>query len=278
MELISGRAEQMYAAAVRAADGLVIGLDFDGTLAPIVEDPEAAVIQPGVSPVLADLAEQVCGIAVVTGRPAAEVIRLGRLDELGARFDSLGRELRVLGQYGNERWTSRHHEVISPPPPPGLADLRHRLPELLTQADAADAWVEEKGLALAVHTRRMADPQQAFERLLDPLTAAAHSHGLIVEPGRCVIEMRAPGMDKGDAVRQLVDELQPGAFIFVGDDQGDVAAFKAVRELGIPTLLVCSGPSEAAELVDLADVVVPGPAGVLEFLGGLTRDIRDSPL
>ncbi len=278
MEFVSGRAEQMYAAVVRAAEGLVIGLDFDGTLAPIVDDPDSAAIHPDIPSVLVDLAEQVRGIAVVTGRPAEKVLALGGLDEVGARIHQLGRELRVLGQYGNESWTSARREVISPPPPEGLSSLRDELPQLLEQLDAADAWVEDKGLAIAVHTRRMANPQQDFERLLGPLTDAARSHELIVEPGRWVIEMRAAGMDKGDAVHALVEDLQAQAVVFVGDDLGDVVAFQAARELDVPTLLVFSGPPEVTELVDLADAVVPGPDGVLEFLRDLTRDLRDAPL
>lgn len=278
MEWVSGRAEQMYAAVVRAADGLVIGLDFDGTLAPIVDDPEAARIHPEAPPVLVELADRVRGIAVVTGRPAEKVLTLGRLDEVGAQIHRRGRELRVLGQYGNERWSSARDEVVSPPPPAGLSSLRAELPRVLAEFDAADAWVEEKGLALAVHTRRMADPQDAYDRLLSPLTEAAHGHGLMVEPGRCVIEMRAPGMDKGDAVRALVEDLDAEAFIFIGDDLGDVEAFEAARRLDVPSLLVCSGSAEVTELVALADVVVPGPDGVLRFLRDLTRDLRDAPL
>ena len=72
----------------------------------------------------------------------------------------------MLGQYGNERWTSTDRRVISPKPPRGLATFTSGLPRLLRRADAADAWVEEKGLAVAVHTRRLEDPQAAFERLL----------------------------------------------------------------------------------------------------------------
>jgi trehalose 6-phosphate phosphatase len=278
MEWISGRAEPMYAAVVRAAEGLVVGLDFDGTLAPIVEDPEAATIHPDIPAALIELAEQVRGIAVVTGRPARAVLEMGGLEAVGAEIGAHGRDLEVLGQYGNERWSSAGGEVISPPPPAGLSELRSELPQLLAQADATDAWIEEKGLALAVHTRRMVDPQEAYERLLSPLTAAATRHGLIVEPGRCVIEMRAAGMDKGDAVHRLVEDLRAEAVIFIGDDLGDLTAFRAARELDLPSLLVCSGPPEVTQLRELADVAVPGPDGVLAFLLELTRDLADSPL
>jgi trehalose 6-phosphate phosphatase len=277
MEFGSVRGEQEYAALVRAADDLVIGLDFDGTLAPIVDDPEEAHIHPAAGDVLVDLAEQVRAVAVITGRPARQVLALGGLEDVGNAIGDHGRELFVLGQYGNERWTSTNRRVISPKPPRGLASFTAGLPRLLRRGGADEAWVEEKGLAVAVHTRRLDDPQASYERLLPLLEEAAKTHDLDVEPGRNVIEIRAHGMHKGAAVHRLVDELGAKAVAFVGDDLGDVEAFRAVEELrgqGYPGLLVCSASDEESALAELADVVVRGPAGVLDLLRELVADIR----
>jgi trehalose 6-phosphate phosphatase len=205
------------------------------------------------------------------------VLALGELDEVGDAIGEAGRELVILGQYGNERWSSNARRVVSPKPPAGLASLIGDLPRLLRQAGAIDAWVEEKGLAVAVHTRRTADPAAAFARLLPVLTEAARSRNLAVEPGRLVIEIRAAGMDKGLALHHLVDEYDARAVVFIGDDLGDVPAFEAVAELrsrGLPSLLVCSGSDEESTLRDLADVVVAGPDGVMEFLRELTADLK----
>ena len=218
-------------------------------------------------------------MAVITGRPARQALDLGGLEEVGNAIGESGRELFVLGQYGNERWTSTDRRVISPKPPRGLATFMGELPRLLRRADAAGAWVEEKGLAVAVHTRRLDDPEAAFERLLPLLSEAAKSHDLDVEPGRWVIEVRAHGMHKGAAVRRLTKELGAKAFVFCGDDLGDVEAFKAVEELrgqGLPCLLVCSEHEEQNALADMADVVVDGPEGVLDLLRELTADIRSA--
>ena len=277
MEFASPNGEQEYAAVVRAAADLVVACDFDGTLSPIVDDPEQAHIHPDAGTVLTDLAAQVRAVAVVTGRPARQALDLGGLEEVGNAIGESGRELFVLGQYGNERWTSTDRRVISPKPPRGLATFMGGLPRLLRDGDAAEAWVEEKGLAVAVHLRRLDDPKAAYERLLPVLTESARSHGLDVEPGRAVIEVRAPGMHKGAAVRALTDELGARAFVFCGDDLGDLEAFKAIEELrgkDFPGLLVCSGSEEQNALAELADVVVDGPGGVLELLRGLTDDIR----
>ena len=268
-----------YAALVGAGDRLLVALDFDGTLAPIVDDPEIAVIHDQAPAVLVGLSAQVRAVAVVTGRPARQVLALGGLDEVGDTIGESGSELVVLGQYGNERWTSHARRVVSPKPPAGLASLIGDLPRLLRRADAAGAWVEEKGLAVAVHTRRLDDAAGAFERLLPAMRELAARHGLIVEPGRNVIEVRSDGMNKGDAVRTLVKEQSAGGFLFAGDDLGDVEAFEAVaalREQGMPTLLVAAASDEQSALVPLADVVVPGPDGVLDLLRRLTADATAS--
>ncbi len=137
--------------------------------------------------------------------------------------------------------------------------------------------MEEKGLAVAVHTRRLDEPQAAYERLLPLLAEAAKTHDLDIEPGRNVIEVRAHGMHKGAALMKLVDELGAKAIAFCGDDLGDVEAFKAVEDLraqGLPGLLVCSGSEEESALAEMADLVVHGPDGVLDLLRRMTADIR----
>ncbi|WP_395690928.1 trehalose-phosphatase [Nocardioides sp.] len=277
MEFTSPEGERKYDAFVRAARRAVVGLDFDGTLAPIVDDPEQAHIHPDAGAVLVDLADVVAAVAVITGRPARQALALGGLEEAGNAIGDTGKELYLFGQYGNERWSSTRRRIVSPRPPAGLATFLRDLPRTLREADAADAWVEDKGLAHAVHTRRMADPDGAFDRLLPPLRALAERNGLVLEPGRHVIEVRAPGMDKGQAVETLVSEVGAGAVMFAGDDLGDVEAFEAVAKLaadGLPTLLVCSASSEESALVALSDVVVHGPEGVLDLLRRITADAR----
>ena len=279
MEFTSTEGEQRYAALVRAAGRTVVGLDFDGTLSPIVDDPEVAHIHPDAPAILVDLADRVRAIAVVTGRPARQVLALGGLDEVGDSIGEAGHELYVFGQYGNERWTSTSRRVISPRPPHGLASFLRDLPGVLRRADALDAFVEDKGLAVAVHTRRLEDPEAAFIRLLPALAEVAKSHDLIVEPGRNVVEIRSPGMHKGNVVETLAADLRAGGFMFIGDDLGDVDAFQAVmalRQRGLPTLLVCSASDEESALLSMADLVVGGPDGVLTFLTEFAKEVAST--
>jgi len=271
----SPAAQERYAALVAAAGSSVVGLDFDGTLAPIVDDPDSAHIHPDAAEVLLALSAVVRAVAVITGRPARKVLALGGLDEVGRQIGETGRELFVFGQYGFERWSSTRRRVVSPRPPQGLSGFLRDLPQVLRDADASDAYVEDKGLAIAVHTRRLDDRAAAFGRLEPRLRDLAGRYGMVLEPGRNVIEARSPGSDKGAVVRGLAEEVDAGGFLFAGDDLGDVEAFEAVtdlREQGLPTLLVCSASDEESALVHRSDVVVHGPDGVLDLLRRLTSD------
>jgi trehalose 6-phosphate phosphatase len=268
--------QQRYDTLVAAAARTVVGLDFDGVLSPIVEDPSAAVIHPDGPAVLADLAAVVRAVAVITGRPARQAVSLGSLEQVADALGDRGR-LFVLGQYGNERWDSTTREFSTPDPPEGLARFLAELPAALSALDASDAFVEDKGIAVAVHTRRLPEPETVFARLLPALTEAAQRHGLGVEPGRLVVEVRAPGMHKGDAVRLVRSEVRADGVLFAGDDLGDIEAFRAVaalRDEGAPGLLVCSGSEEQEALVELSDIVVDGPAGVLRLLAGFAEAAR----
>ncbi|GGD22653.1 trehalose-phosphatase [Nocardioides daphniae] len=277
MELNDPTASALYEAVVRSGGDLVVGLDFDGTLAPIVEDPTQAHVHPDVPDLLVALADRVRGVAVVTGRPVRQALALGDLDQVGTRIAERHRSFIVLGQYGNERWTAVDRRVVSPRPPAGLAGFLREVPSLVRRADAADAYVEPKGLAVALHTRRLPDPVGSFARLLPLVADAATRHGLAVEPGRLVVEVRAPGMHKGLAVSRLAEEWSAKGFLFAGDDLGDVEAFtelRAMRDDGIATMAVCShGGDGPEELEEIADHVVDGPEGVVDFLKGLVADL-----
>ncbi|WP_306322937.1 MULTISPECIES: trehalose-phosphatase [unclassified Streptomyces] len=247
----------------------VIALDFDGTLAPIVPDPDHARPHPTVLPALTALAPKVAAIAVVTGRPAGVAVRQGGF----AGVPGL-EHLVVLGHYGAERWDAATGTVTAPAPHPGVATVRAELPGVLAELNLwHDTYVEEKGRAVAVHTRRASDPQGAFDALRTPLAELAARHGLIVEPGRLVLELRPPGVDKGVALAEYVREVGAEAVLYAGDDLGDLPAFAAVEKLrsdGVPGLLVAAD-DVVPELADRADLLVEGPVELAEFLSVLAQ-------
>ncbi|KIF05203.1 trehalose phosphatase [Streptomyces sp. RSD-27] len=260
-------------ALLRAPRRSVVALDFDGTLADIVADPDQARAHPDAVPAIAELAPQVAAVAVVTGRPAGVAVRYGGFAGVAGL-----EHLVVLGHYGAERWDAVTGVVHAPAPHPGVAAVRAELPGFLDAIGAwRGTWIEEKGQALAVHTRRAQDPEAAFEALREPLAELAARNGLIVEPGRAVLELRPPGMDKGVALTEFLRERDAGPVLYAGDDLGDLAAYAAVekrRAEGLPGLLVCSGSAEVPELAARADLVLPGPAAVAAFLSQLARALR----
>ncbi|MGI8868067.1 MAG: trehalose-phosphatase [Mycobacteriales bacterium] len=242
------------------------GFDFDGTLAPLVLDPETSSIPATTKASVVELAGYVRRVVVITGRPAAQAVDLGRLADIPGVI--------VEGQYGAQRWEGG--TLIEPPEPPGVDALRRALPGILAGSDPA-IWVEDKGLGLVVHTRRSADPVGELARLRPRLMAAAAEHGLHAEDGRMVVEMRAPGPDKGEAVRRLRAETGARSVLFAGDDIGDVPAFEAVERLrrdGVPGLTVCAASGDVPELEERADLVLDGPAGVAVFLAELVAALR----
>jgi len=245
----------------------LIGTDFDGTLAPIVADPRAARALPGAVPALIKLAQAVGTLAVITGRPAAEAVAYGGLDAVPG--------LIVLGHYGWQRW--QDGELTGPGSPPAVQAARQALPGVLSQAGAPEGtWVEDKGHALAVHTRRVADPEAALSLLRGPLGELAARLGLAAEPGRMVIELRPPGVDKGTALTGLVTERAADPVVFCGDDLGDLPAFGAVRALraqGIRGCAVASASAESPSAAAAADLVVDGPEGIVALLAAIAAEL-----
>lgn len=270
--------EPRTAAGARALQAVIadpgatmIGLDFDGTLAPIVDDPEHAYADPAAVAALGRLGSRVGTVAVITGRPARTAVRLGGFD----REAGLG-SMVLLGQYGVERWNAAGNEFVLPPEPAEVAAAADELPGLLDGLGLAEARIEHKGRAVGVHTRTLHDPAAAFAQLESPVRSLAERHGLRVEPGKNVWEIRAPGMDKGDALRSLVVETGARQVVFAGDDLGDLPAFEAVRGLrdeGVAGLLVCSASHEEDALMAISDVVLDGPSGIAGWLTALADAI-----
>ena len=107
----------------------LIGLDFDGTLAPIVPEPAQARALPAATAALRRLSGLVGTLAIITGRPAREAVAFASLEEVPG--------IVVLGHYGRQRWSGG--TLTAPPPPAGLAEARDRLPAVLEAARAAQA-------------------------------------------------------------------------------------------------------------------------------------------
>jgi trehalose 6-phosphate phosphatase len=253
----------------------LIALDFDGTLAPIVEHPKDARLAVGGLDVLRSLATRIGQLALISGRAADELVALGDFGGIPG--------LAVLGHYGLQSW--REGRLDSPVPVAGVELVRQRLPAVLAGAPSG-VYIEDKVHSIAVHTRPAANPQQALDDLAPALRQLASDTGLEAVAGRFALELRPPGVDKGTALRALVASAGATTVIYIGDDVGDLPAFRVVMELrssgAIAGLAVAAiaesswgGADEVpAELREAVDLVLPGPDAVIGWLAGLDAMLR----
>lgn len=257
---MSADAAEVIAAVRHDTTHALIAFDFDGTLSPIVPDPAQSRPAAGAVDALRSLAEQGATVAIITGRDARTVLRLGGLDTVP--------NLIVEGLYGAERW--QHGTLETLPEPPALKRLRTELPALVaTHAVDPEVWIEDKRLSLVVHSRRAADPVAALAPLHAPVGALARELGLELHPGRAVLEVRLPGYDKGSALRRLVSEVHPAVVLFVGDDVGDLPAFAEISRLrreGLVAWSAAAASSEAPAVARAADLSIAGPAEVVALI------------
>ncbi|MGH8983813.1 MAG: trehalose-phosphatase [Acidimicrobiia bacterium] len=239
-----------------APERAAVIVDFDGSLAPIVDDPAAAVALPAARDALAALVDRVALVAVVSGRP---------VDFLATELAIDGLEL--VGQYGLERML----EGRSIPD----ARVEPYLDAVTAAADEAERLlpgllVERKGaIAVTVHWR--AQPERDAEGTL-AVEELARRHGLETYPTRMARELRPPvAVDKGTAVEALLDPGHETA-CFAGDDRGDLTAFDALDRataagrLRHAVRIGVHSPEAPPELIERADVTVDGPAGLAALL------------
>ncbi|MGH8972750.1 MAG: trehalose-phosphatase [Acidimicrobiia bacterium] len=240
----------------------MVVVDFDGTLAPIVDDPAQARPLPGVVEILERLAARLARVAVVSGRPAGFLRR---------HLASPG--LTVAGQYGLERL--EEGEVVIHP------DAREWMPAVAEAARRAVAalpglHVERKGeVAVTLHWRRAPGLEADALALGRQLAVEL---GLAAQPGRLALELRPPlPVDKGT----VAEELAAGAHaaLVAGDDHGDLPFFDALDRLTAAGRLdhglrvAVASPESPPALMERADLAVDGPAGLLAVLAQLADGV-----
>lgn len=248
----------------RSPEAAAVFLDFDGTLAPIVEPPDLARPLAGVPELLVELGARFGVVAVVSGRPAGF---------LAEHLGGVGDGVRLVGLYGLE-------EVGRPAGPTvDAAVLARWRPVMAGLAASAEqeaprgVLVERKDVGFTLHFRAAPEHEGWVRRFV----ARAGQDGILVQEGRMALELR-PGIatDKGTVVRTL--GAQCAAACCFGDDLGDLAAFAALGDLAAGGAAVARVAVRDAEsppaVTEAADLVVEGPAGALELLRQLVAATR----
>lgn len=246
--------------------------DIDGTLAPIVSDPEDAAVPEETREVLRNLARRYALVACISGRRALEARWIVGVEEL-VYSGNHGLELLAPGAEQPE---------LDPAVAAGARRARDFVLDLdADQVSAAQLRLENKGPIQALHWREAGD-QEAAREGAERIARDAQTAGLVPHWGRKVLEIRPVAeIDKGTAVERLLGERSIELAMFGGDDRGDLDAFAALRAMadaGRLRVAVCMGVASAEappELAERADATVGGPSGFLEALRALAAGRGD---
>ncbi|MGI8685628.1 MAG: trehalose-phosphatase [Acidimicrobiales bacterium] len=248
--------------------------DFDGTLAPIVDDPDASRPLPEAVDLLHRLAGRYRRVAVISGRPAAFLathLRLADTDGAAA-----GDGLVAMGLYGLEM--ADGDQVTTDPRVLEWLPVVEEVACLAEEQASPGVFVERKGLSVTLHYRTVPG---AAGWATEWAAGQSERTGLVRHPARMSEELRPPlPVDKGSVVADLAGGLT--SVCFVGDDVGDLPAFAALDDLaragGVTTVKVGVRSEEAPpELLAGADLVVDGPDGVVDLFSSLLAPPPASP-
>ena len=235
-------------------DRAAIFTDFDGTLSPIVDRPEDAMLVEGAEDVVRELAARAGLFAVVSGRPISYLethLPAGPV---------------LSGLYGLEEF--RDGERLDHPQAGAWREVVADV-QATSEAIGPDGMlVESKGLSLTLHYR--AEPGLAMA-VQDWAQRQADRSGLVIRPAKMSVELHPPlATDKGTVVLDMVSAFDP--VVFIGDDRGDLPAFEALADLatrGRTVLRIAVAGAEAPrEIIDQADLIVDGPGEALDLLRG----------
>jgi trehalose 6-phosphate phosphatase len=236
--------------------------DVDGTISHLVDQPDAARITPRSRELLAALRDRITLVAALSGRSARDVQTIVDLPGI-----------QLIGNHGMEWWHDGRIEIA-----PAAAEYRPAL-EVAIEAVRAQhvpgVFVEDKGVTLAFHYRRAADPTAAAEWLAGLLAEIAEAHHLKLSQGNMIFELRPPvEINKGSAFRQLIESYHLDAAVYLGDDTTDLDALRMARQLRDSGACWAVGLGVASEHVPpampaTADLMLSGVQEVETFLGWL---------
>ncbi|MBD8024393.1 trehalose-phosphatase [Microbacterium gallinarum] len=251
-------------AGVVASDRLLIALDFDGTLAPLEDEPMDARMLPAAREAVdAAVAAPNTLVALVSGRSLSD------LRVIAEHLDDS--PLLLAGSHGAEFWIPGEG-VVTHDDDPGDAALRDELRAHAEQAtaDLDGVWIEPKRFGFGVHTRKStaADAAEANLRV-DALVEAEAPHWRR-RTGHNIVEYAFRHEGKDSAVAELRARTEASAVLFAGDDVTDEDALKSLGEndLGVH---VGSGPTAAT--LTVADI--PAMAELLAVLAAERSAVRE---
>lgn len=238
---MSSRAAPTPDAAIREvasgarAGTTLVALDFDGVLAPLVDDPARSRALPASADALAQLAAAGAPVALVSGRALEDLWSVARPPA----------GVHLVGGHGAEHGRATADGLVREPfalPPDAALSLTHVTAALDALVAGTTARVERKPASVVLHTRT-ASPDDA-SRLTAAATAVGRDAGVDVMAGKDVVELSVLEVSKGEALRVLRDRLGVTQVFYAGDDVTDERAFARLEPRDV-TVKVGPGPTAA---------------------------------
>lgn len=219
-------------------------LDVDGTLLEIADTPNDVRVDADLLQMLEQLHQATGGaVALVSGRA---------ISDLDRRLGSL--RLPRAGQHGLERRDAAGRLRLHAAPPEAKRRIQAALAPALERH--AGLLLEDKGLTLALHYRLAPELEEEANRLMEQLVAEC-GDGLIIQKGKCVVEAKPAGFDKGTAIEEYLAEapFKGRKAVFIGDDLNDEHGFAVLNRIdGISIKVGDEATCARYRLADVASV------------------------
>ncbi len=240
---------------------LVVFLDYDGTLTPIVGHPENAILNDSMREVLSQLSKLV-KITIISGRDRNNIQSLVNLPNVF-----------YVGNHGLDMEGLDEKEIVQKNIESSISTLRQVWQELaLKLASVSGIQIEPKKFTLAVHYRNVATEKQSEILAITQQIVERYSNLTIVYGKKVLDVCPKTGWNKGEALKWLIskfdlvkDKIVP---IYIGDDLTDENAFRALTDDGIGILVGNHGSKT------YADFVVKDPVEVQEFLKKIIQKLK----
>ncbi len=217
-----GALGECYSSVQGASNGVFLFFDYDGTLTPIVDTPQAAVLDERIRAMLNRLKSNY-PVAIISGRALADI--MGRVNI---------KDIVYAGNHGAEIWDGR--TIITKGFEPSDAGLLNEFKEKISTAlmGIGGVMIEDKTMTISIHFRNV--KQQDRENMTERFHAVADSYKdrLKITEGNKVFEVRPlNAWNKGDAVVWILKNFGAGKMpIYIGDDTTDDDAFKVINQTG----------------------------------------------
>ena len=226
-----------------AADTLVVACDYDGTLAPFVDDPTRAVPAEGATAAIARLA----------ALPRTTVALLsGRNREALSQVSGADAPVVLVGSHGSE-WEGGFDTPLDDDEEALLARVTGALEEIVSRTPGAH--VEHKPTAAVLHVRPVEDPDLRERALSEAVAGPAALDGVFVTEGKNVVEIAVREASKGAAIEKLVEQTGAQVAVFIGDDVTDERGFARLREQDIGVKVGTGETRAGYRVAEIGDVV-----------------------